>query len=266
MKEQSDRRPRLVWAAMLAVDTVGNEHRLDRVRFVVAIQKLTQAPGEKRQQLGNFAVRDIPEPATQSKKLADARNTLRTDLRRWFQKEWLQVARELFQLIIDLRKPYGILARVLPKFCDGTLAVHPPGDDSTVRARDLHGRITGQHSQSKFRQLEISDHFRPQHAGDVGCCGRPDAGCDFLSNAAAANDFPAFEDKRSQSRAREIGRCGESIVPPADHNRIVNSLARSDHAHAMTNSHSMTVLRANTLAHSAEKLELNSELFFGIFP
>src|ERR1700752_1220553 len=93
MKEQSDRRPRLVRAAMLAVKLFGNEHRLDRVRFVVAIQKLTQAPGEKRHQLGNFAVRDIPEPATQSKKLADARNTLRTDLRRWFQKEWLQVAR-----------------------------------------------------------------------------------------------------------------------------------------------------------------------------
>ena len=55
-------------------------------------------------------------------------------------------------------------------------------------------------------------------------------------------------------------------MAPADYDRIVGLILRPDCAHAMTCSHSMTVLRANTLAHSSKKLELNSKLFSDIVP
>src|SRR5437899_450550 len=57
MKKQPDRTSRLVWPTMLAIHIVGEEHRLDRARLVVAIKKLAQTPRQKRHQLGNFAVR-----------------------------------------------------------------------------------------------------------------------------------------------------------------------------------------------------------------
>src|ERR1700746_1991585 len=110
MKKQPDRTPRLVWHTMLAIHIVGDEHSLDRFRIVVAIKKLAQAPREKRHQLENLAVRDIPEPRSHAEKLAKAQHALRADLGRRFQKEWLQIARELFDLIIDLHKPLCIFA------------------------------------------------------------------------------------------------------------------------------------------------------------
>ena len=109
MKKQPDRTSRLVWPTMLAIHIVGEEHRLDRARLVVAIKKLAQASREKRHQLENLAVRDIPEPRSHAEKLAKAQNTLR-DVGWRFQKEWLQIARELFELIIDLHKPLCIFA------------------------------------------------------------------------------------------------------------------------------------------------------------
>src|SRR5579864_6932210 len=110
MKKQPDRTPRLVWPTMLAIYIVGEEHRLDRFRLVVAIKKLAQASREKRHQLENLAVRDIPEPRSHAEKLAKAQNTLRADVGWRFQKEWLKRARELFELIIDLHKPLCIFA------------------------------------------------------------------------------------------------------------------------------------------------------------
>jgi hypothetical protein len=52
----------------------------------------------------------------------------------------------------------------------------------------------------------------------------------------------------------------------ADHDRIVGLILLPGCAHAMTCSHFMTALRANTLTHSSKKLELNSKLFSDIVP
>ena len=95
---------------MLAIHIVGEEHRLDRARLVVAIEKLAQAPRQKRHQLSNFAVRNVPEPRSHPEKFAKAQDAVRADFGRRLEKKRLQIARELFELIIDLHKPLCIFA------------------------------------------------------------------------------------------------------------------------------------------------------------
>src|SRR5437588_4125703 len=125
MKKQPARTSRLVWPTMLAIHIVGEEHRLDRARLVVAIEKLAQASRQKRHQLGNFAVRNVPEPRSHPEKFAKAQDAVRADLGRRLEKKRLQVARELLELIIDLHKPLRIFGRVLPEFRDRAIAVSP---------------------------------------------------------------------------------------------------------------------------------------------
>ena len=47
MKQQAERRPRIVWAAVLSIEIVGEKHRFHFLGFVVAIEKIAEAAGEK---------------------------------------------------------------------------------------------------------------------------------------------------------------------------------------------------------------------------
>src|SRR5262249_44854099 len=64
VKEKTDGGAWLVWAAVLAVHVVGQDHRLDGVGLVVAIEELTEAAGEERDQLRDFGRRNSAEPFT----------------------------------------------------------------------------------------------------------------------------------------------------------------------------------------------------------
>src|SRR5271169_3231312 len=101
MKEQADCRPRLVRAAMLAIDVVGEKHGLHLFRFVMVVEKLAQAAGEERDQLRNFVARDSPKPPACAEQIHPSTKAGGIDFRRRLEKKWLQIAGQPLQLIVD---------------------------------------------------------------------------------------------------------------------------------------------------------------------
>ncbi len=104
MKQQSNRCSRLIRPAMLAVDIVGQKHRLHFLRFVIVIEKFSQASGKKRNQLRNLSTRNSAKPFASAKQIAPAPQGRRINLRRRLHKKRLQIPRQLFQLIVHLEQ------------------------------------------------------------------------------------------------------------------------------------------------------------------
>ena len=92
----------------------------------------------------------------------------------------------------------------------------------SVGEGNLNGRIAGDHAQSVFREAQIRNHFRPQHAGDIRSGGDATSGSDFFGDAATANNIAAFEHQGGESGAREVGGCSQAVVASADYDGIIN--------------------------------------------
>ena len=116
MKQEAERRARLIRASVLSVNVVGQEHRFDDVGFVIAIQKLAQAAGEKCDQLSNLGARNCAKSFADAKQIGPAPQALRIDLRWWFEKERLQVARLVFAA--RARRPRGAGGAARPAAAD----------------------------------------------------------------------------------------------------------------------------------------------------
>ena len=74
-------------------------------------------------------------------------------------KERLQVARQLFELVVYLDESFGILGGNFCEFCFGAFAVGPPGNDVAVGEGNLDGGIARHHAQSMIapgRKSEIT--------------------------------------------------------------------------------------------------------------
>ena len=63
VEQQAQRRARLVGPAVLAVDVVGQEQRLDLVRLVVAVEELAEAAGQERRPSPRSRRREMPRNA-----------------------------------------------------------------------------------------------------------------------------------------------------------------------------------------------------------
>ena len=195
MKEQSDGCPRLVRSAMLAVDVVGQKHRLHFLGLIVMIEKLAQAAGEERYKLRDFSTGNATKSFPHPEQVSPALHGGGVDFRRRLHEERLQITCQLFQLIIDLHKPCCIFCGNLRKFFSRSLAIHPPRHHMPVREGNLDRRIAGNHAQAVTRQLQFRNHFRPQHAGDIRGGGHAAAGRDFFGHTTSANNLAALQHK-----------------------------------------------------------------------
>src|SRR5579863_7104863 len=113
MKQQSDCGPRLVRPAMLAVHVVRQENRLHFFGFIVVIEKLSQAAGEKRNELRDFCARNSPKPFAHPEQVTPPCHRCSVKFWRWLHKKRLQIACQLLQLIVDLNEAYGVFDRNL---------------------------------------------------------------------------------------------------------------------------------------------------------
>ena len=91
-----------------------------------------------------------------------------------------------------------------------------------VGERDLERGIAGDHAESVIGEMEVTDHFRAKHAGDVRSGGGAAARSDLFGDAASANDVAAFEDEGGVSGASEIGGSSQAVVASADNDGVVN--------------------------------------------
>ena len=110
------------------------------------------------------------------------------------------------------------------QFLDNAIAIRPPGDQLTVGKGNLKRRIAGHHPESMIGEIEIADHFGPEHAGNVRSGRGAAAWGYFFSNAASAHDVSPLEDEGRISRARQVCGGGEAVMSCADNHCVVDRI------------------------------------------
>src|ERR1700724_1306079 len=122
----------------------------------MAIQKVTQTPGQEGDELRNFRVGDRPESPGNQKHIRPTLQAVRIDFRRWLPKEWLQVTSQFLQLIVDAHKCLGIFDRYLANLRGTTIPVRPPWPHLTIGERYLKRGIARYRAQPVLLQIEIA--------------------------------------------------------------------------------------------------------------
>src|ERR1700680_5173417 len=142
----------------------------------MAIQKVTQTPGQEGDELRDFRLGDRPESSCDPEHIRPTLQAVRIDFRRWLQKERLEVTSQFLQLIVDAHKGVGILERYLAKLGGSTIPVRPPLHYFPIGEMYLNRGIARYHAKPVLLQIEIADHFRPQHARNIRGRGHAAAG------------------------------------------------------------------------------------------
>ncbi len=167
VKQQSHGGAGIPGTTVLAVQVVGQDQAFDFIRFKVAIEELFQAAGEKGGQIGDLAAIQSPEPASDPDYFQQPCQPGGLRFRRWLQEERLQVASQLFQVLIHAEEGIGVFTAEAGQFCVCLAFIAPPGQDASFGQSDLQPGIGGDHFQAVPGQLHVADDFRPQHAGHV---------------------------------------------------------------------------------------------------
>src|SRR5437867_9556703 len=76
------------------------------------------------------------------------------------------------------------------------------------------------------RQIELANDLGPQETYDIREDGELEAGKDFLGDGRATDHRPRLQHERLLSGLCEIRRGDEPVVPAADHDRVVTTVAR----------------------------------------
>ena len=223
VEEQPEGGARVVRPAVLAVDVVGKDQGLDLLRFVVAVEEVTEAAGQERDHLGNLKAADAPEAARGPEQLAQAFDAAGPGIRGGLQEERLQVAGQAFQLGVDAYPRLRVLRGDPFDLRHHALALGPPGHDGPVQERHLEIGVAGHHAQAVRSEVEVADHLGPEHARDVGRRGRAAAGGDLLGDAAAAHDLAPLDHEGAEARKGEIGGRGEAVVSGTHHHGVVGA-------------------------------------------
>ena len=213
VEEQAERRAGRVGSAVLAVDVVGEEERLDLLGLVVAVEEVSEAAGQERDHAADLAARDRRETPADPQRLEEAREAPRVHVRRRLEKEGLEVAREPLQLVVDADER----ARVArPRASSSSRTVRSRSDHQGTTVPSGNGTSSaGSHGTIRrpwTRQLEVADHLGPQHARDVGGRRGAAAGRDLLGHAGAADDLSPLEDERREAAPRQVGGRRQAVV------------------------------------------------------
>lgn len=99
-----------------------------------------------------------------------------------------------------------------------------------VGKRNLEGRIARNHAESVVGKMQVADHLRAEHAGDVRSRGCAATGSDLFRDTASAHNVAAFENQCGISGAREIRGGGEAVVASADDDSVVKRVGTARHA------------------------------------
>ena len=141
-------------------------------------------------------------------------------------EERLEVAREPGEPAFHREEALAVGGRELLEQRAHARGVAPPRQHGAVGRHGLHGRLGRDHLQSVTVEREVADHLGPQHARHVGrgrdAAARRFRGVDFLGDGATAEHVAALEHERLESRAREVERGRQPVVPTADDDDVVS--------------------------------------------
>ena len=98
-----------------------------------------------------------------------------------------------------------------------------------VGERNLERRIARDHAESVIGEMEVTDNFGAEHAGNVRSGRSAAARSDLFGNTASADDVAAFEDEGGVSCACEIRGSGQAVVASAENDGVVNRVSTAGH-------------------------------------
>jgi len=104
VKEKADCGSLLIRPAMLAVDVVCEEERLGLIAFEIAVEELSEASREKRNQLVDFVFGDGPEAFGNPEQFAQAFQAFAANSWRRFQEKRLEITRQSFKPRANAKK------------------------------------------------------------------------------------------------------------------------------------------------------------------
>src|SRR5208337_1307854 len=220
----------LVGASVFAVDIVSEKQRFYFFGFVVAVEEVTEAASQERDQLRDFGAGDSAKAFARAEQVSPSVERLGAGFGRRLEKKWLQIASQFLEAIVDADESFSVFGRNLAEFFDHLLARRPPGNETAVRERNLERGIARHHAESMIREMVVADDFRAEHAGDVGSRGSSAAGSDFFGDAASADHVAPFQDEGGVSGASEIGGSGQAVVAGANDGRVINRFGAVQHA------------------------------------
>src|SRR5271156_5106526 len=226
MEQQSKRGASVVRTAVLAVNIVRQKHRLQFFGFIMAVEKIAKATGEKRNELRGFFALHAAKSFSYAQQFEPASRAALRGVGRRLQKKRLKIARQLLQLVVNTDEGLRVARRKLSEFGNSTLTISPPRKHLPIWKWHQQTRIARHHFQSVRAEIQIANNRGPQHARDIRSGGGAAARRDFFRDAAAAHNFAALYDERRKSGARKIRRGRQAVVARADDNRIIGLASR----------------------------------------
>ncbi len=228
MEHEAKEGARIVRSAVLAIEAVGENQRLQMRGFERAVEKLAQAAGGERDHIGDLASAQSAEPEREPEQLGEAREPAALQVRRRLHEERLEMPRERAQALLEVEEPFAVRRCETQQLASHALAVAPPRQHRAVGHGRLQRGLRGDHAQTLPVELEVADDLGPQHARHIGSGRDPAAGrgnrIDFLGYAAAAQHFAALEHEGTKARTRQVERRYEPVVSAADDHGVVSAM------------------------------------------
>ena len=233
VEQQTEQRARVVGPAVLAVEAVRENQRLEVRRGERAVEKFSEAAGGESDQVRNLAPAHAAKLQREPEQLAESAEALPVQVGRRLHEERLEVTREARQPTLHLQEALAVGGRELLEQSAHARVIAPPGEHRAVGRDGLHRRFGRDHAQAVAVEREVADDLGPQHARHVGRGGdaaarRLDA-VDLLGDRATAEQRAALEHKYLEAGAREVERGREPVVAAADDDDVVSPrLHRAD--------------------------------------
>ena len=139
-------------------------------------------------------------------------------------KEWLQISRQFFQLIVNDHKTRCIFRGDLPELRFCPIPIGPPRNHVSIREGNLNRGIAGDHPQAVIGEMQLCDHLGPQHARNIRSARNPAAGRDFFGHATSANNLASLQHQHGQPAARQIRSRSQPVVAATDHDCVVDGV------------------------------------------
>ncbi len=155
-----------------------------------AIEKLPEAAGRERDEIGDLASAQAPELEREAQEFAEAGQSATLQVRRRLHEKWLEMACEAAESLSERQEPLAIRRGESEQEFAHPFTITPPGQNFAIRRHCLDRRLRRDHAQSVPIELKIADDFRTQHARHVCGSRNPAAGSghrvDLLGDTAAA--------------------------------------------------------------------------------
>ena len=201
-------------------DPARAEARLQDVRLKPLVQVVRRAHRHESRERVQLVLGQRLDLLVQGEELPEFRRVQRPDIGRRHRERRRDELREARHEPAESRVGLRIAAREFRDLLESILLVPVSVQVPPVR-QGREARLLRDNLESMGRKFEIPDHLRPEEAAHVGADRELEPGEHLLGHGGPSEHVASFEDQDPFPRSSQVGRGGEAVVPPADHDCVV---------------------------------------------